>query len=156
MSGPNEAQIAALKLLAKAENGRSKIHAFGYMFDSKPEYERYLELRNLSLAGELRNLRVHPSYELVPELVDSQGAPITALWYTADFEYEEPCEPAGWARVTEEVKGPPRYEWHRTSRGKIGKHKAFDGYRGPDYIMRVNLFRRRYPMRLFREVRMGK
>jgi len=98
---------------------------------------------------------VHPEYEIVPPALDAHGAEIPRLGYTGDFEYEERSDLGEWVKVTEEVKGEAKYAWHTTPKGRVGKHKTWDGYRGPDYVIRVNLFRRRFPARVFREIRMG-
>ena len=148
----NEAERAALSLMAHAKrHGGLKRYAFGHQFDSEAEYRRFLELRNLQIAGEIRGLIVHPEYELVPPTIDARGVQIPRLGYCADFEYRE-----GDDLVIEEVKAPPRFAWHTTRTGRVSRQKVYDGARGPDYIMRVNLLRRRYPNAVFREVRMGR
>jgi len=40
----------------------------GYVFDSKAEARRYLELKELRQAGKIRSLSIHPRYELLPRL----------------------------------------------------------------------------------------
>lgn len=52
----------------------------GHRFASKLEGNRYAELKLLERAGEIRELRLHPSYQLV---VDGQKV----CAYVADFAY---------------------------------------------------------------------
>ena len=153
----NDAQKAMLALMPRAKkHGGSRIRLDGYWFQSEPEAKRYGELKNLQAGGEIRKLIVHPEYEIMRPQLDPRGVWIPRLGYTADFEYEEKEEDGSWLKVTEEVKSEVRYAWHRTKKGKLGKHIAYKGACGPDYVMRVNLFRRAHPERVFREMRMGK
>jgi len=145
-----ERRMAELMPLAK-KHGGNKVRALGYVFDSHAEYLRYLELRNLLLAGEIRDLIVHPEYELVPPQLDARGASIPRLGYTADFEYQEEGQ-----TVVEEVKAPIRYTATVSQRGKLGKRQAYRGTRTEAYRIRVNLFRRRFPAVQFREISMGR
>ncbi|MEN6430783.1 MAG: DUF1064 domain-containing protein [Coriobacteriales bacterium] len=150
----NPAQIMLRELYRKApKHGGSRVEEDGYVFASEPERRRYRELRNLERAGEIRGLIVHPEYELVPPVV-VRGVLVPRLGYTADFEYEERQGDGSWLAATEEVKAKARYAWHGTASGRVTKRKAYDGARGADYVMRVNLFRRAYPGRVFREIRM--
>ncbi len=88
----------------------------GIAFDSKAEAARYVELRLLERAGAIRDLRVHPRYEILPR----EGGE-RARHYTPDFEYRE-----GGRVVCEDVKG--------------GRATMTDAAR-----LRMSLFRRRYP-----------
>lgn len=62
-------------------------------FDSKAEFRRYMELRNLERAGVITDLRHHEVFDLVVN-----GVPITR--YEADFVYQQDGE-----EVVEDVKG---------------------------------------------------
>jgi len=53
----------------------------GHTFDSRKEGERYRTLRNMEIAGLIRNLRVHPRYAL-----HADGGKLVGE-YEADFEY---------------------------------------------------------------------
>jgi len=57
-----------------------KVEEDGYKFDSKAEWRRYCELKLLKAAGEIRNLNVHPTYDLVVNNIHIGK-------YTPDFEY---------------------------------------------------------------------
>jgi hypothetical protein len=60
----------------------------GIVFDSTVEYQRYLELKLLQHAGEIRDLECHPSFELQRSFrID--GKTERAIKYTADFQYIE-------------------------------------------------------------------
>jgi len=72
-----------------------KIEEDGIRFDSKREYLRYLDLRLLERAGEIRDLKVHPKYPItiggVKIMVSSNQHHKwdRHLTYEADFEYVE-------------------------------------------------------------------
>jgi hypothetical protein len=87
----------------------------GIRFDSLAEHRRWCELRLLEQAGEIRDLRVHPRYELLPK----EGGE-RAVHYTPDFDYLE-----GGKRVAEDVKGGPTAT--------------------PVFRLKATMFRRRYP-----------
>lgn len=57
-----------------------KVTAFGVTFDSKDEYHRYLELRQMQNFGDIQDLRCHPEFELIWNGVLIKN-------YTADFDY---------------------------------------------------------------------
>ena len=81
---------------------RSKYNAHpveidGHRFASRAEARRYEELRLLERAGEIRDLVVHPSFELVVG-----GQRVGA--YVADFAWRGP-EPLA-ELVVEDVKSP--------------------------------------------------
>jgi hypothetical protein len=58
----------------------NRVNIFGIQFDSKDESDRYLELRQQQLFGEIKELKCHPEFELRwnGELIKN---------YTADFSY---------------------------------------------------------------------
>lgn len=82
--------------------GNHKTRVDGISFDSKLEARRYQELRLREMAGDIRNLRVHPCYVLAPA-VTLGGRVKPALRYYADFVYEQ--APA-WDLVVEDTKNP--------------------------------------------------
>jgi hypothetical protein len=95
----------------KYRNERVKVGK--YFFDSKAEYRRYNELLARQQAGEIRNLVIHPSYEVAPPFA-RLDKPYSPIMYVADFSYEElrpvdlPYTPSGialWVEVVEDVKG---------------------------------------------------
>jgi hypothetical protein len=58
-----------------------KCHAFGFDFDSEIERDRYFELRQSSLYGDIIDLKVHPEFTIKAP----NGNEICK--YTADFSY---------------------------------------------------------------------
>lgn len=50
----------------------------GIKFDSTIEAKRYKQLKNLQIAGLIKNLRVHPRYPIADGII-----------YEADFDYED-------------------------------------------------------------------
>ena len=79
--------------------GAVKTTLDGYTFDSKREAARYGELKLLEKAGEIQNLTVHPSYQIVPGYYIGEEW-IRPVHYEADFQYEEDGE-----LIAEDVKG---------------------------------------------------
>lgn len=102
---------------AKKRNkyGAKRVQIDGIWFDSLREGERYGELKLLEKAGAIRNLKVHPRWELTVN--DTYIGR-----YTADFCYQEAVESTGepparaqvdptrivwWMDVVEDVKSEP-------------------------------------------------
>ena len=80
--------------------GNRKVHAEGLTFDSKKEYSRWLELKLLQRAGEIRDLNRQVKFELIPVQKDGKRVIERACIYIADFVYTE-----GGEMVVEDVKG---------------------------------------------------
>lgn len=79
--------------------GNVPTEAHGFIFDSKAEARRYEELRLLAHGGAIRDLVIHPTYELLPAFRrDGKSYPRTV--YEADFAYQE-----NGRTVVEDVKG---------------------------------------------------
>lgn len=82
-----------LRELGLLEERDSKYHSKklvvdGITFDSEREARRYGELMALRLAGEIRDLELQKSFELIPAQRDSAGRVIErAVRYKADFYY---------------------------------------------------------------------
>ena len=58
----------------------------GIKFDSKLEAKRYIQLKLLQRAGEIKDLRTQPSFVLQPSY-KKNGKTIRAIKYVADFVY---------------------------------------------------------------------
>lgn len=56
------------------------VTADGKRFDSKREYARYVQLKNLQMGGEIENLEVHPRFPFVV-------GGMNVGYYEADFRY---------------------------------------------------------------------
>lgn len=80
--------------------GNSKVKFGDMAFDSKMEYERYLELYTLQKAGEISDLKCQQAFELIPSFTDASGKKHRATVYKADFTYIENGK-----LVVEDVKG---------------------------------------------------
>ena len=82
-----------LKELGISEEKDSKYHSKKVVvdeitFDSEKEARRYGELMALRLAGEIRELQLQKSFELIPVQRDSAGRVVErAVRYKADFYY---------------------------------------------------------------------
>lgn len=94
----------------------------GIRFDSKRELVRYMDLKLLERAGEIKDIRVHPKYPItiggVPIMVAlNQHKPWGRhLTYEADFEYWELSSNRTWVSVIEDVK---MQSGHRTDVYKL-------------------------------------
>lgn len=69
-----------------------KNKAYGFTFDSNPEFARYLDLRGLQEDGVISGLVVHPMFVLKPRIVVKangihRGYVQSRETYTADFSY---------------------------------------------------------------------
>jgi hypothetical protein len=121
-----EEDVRRLKAVGQPEKkGRygnvKKIEEDGHRFDSKREYLRYLDLKLLLRAGEIKHLEVHPEFPItiggVPIMVSSNQHQKwdRHLTYEADFKYAEK-QGAWWPVVIEDVK---MQSGHRTGIYKI-------------------------------------
>jgi hypothetical protein len=103
-------------------NVRKPVHD-GIRFDSKREFLRYMDLKILERAGEIRDLKVHPRYPItiagIEIRVFSKRYHKTGkhLTYEADFSYERKSGES-WDPVIEDVK---MASGHRTEVYKIKK-----------------------------------
>lgn len=60
----------------------------GKVFDSKAEYERYIELRIMEQKGLISDLKEHPEFEIIPRQLSTTGKTLfRPARYTADFSY---------------------------------------------------------------------
>lgn len=75
----------------------------GLTFDSKKEYNRYLELLILQQGGFIKDLKRQVGYELIPKQVDENGKLLErGVKYYADFVYTDTTTGD---TVVEDVKG---------------------------------------------------
>lgn len=86
----------------------------GIVFHSKREAARYCELKILETAGEIRDLRLQPSFELIPA-VELDGKKQRPVRYLADFYYVNDS-----GIVYEDVKGHKTKEY--ILKRKLVKH----------------------------------
>lgn len=114
---PAQRQIA---MVLAAEQERKRLHALrgqepqkpkrknkyhaqrcqmdGYSFDSKAEMQRYRDLKLMLATGTIRDLQVHPVFDLVV-------GDVRIGRYIADFAYQDRAK--RWARIVEDVKSKP-------------------------------------------------
>ena len=99
----------------RSKYGAVKTVVDNITFASKREAARYCELKVLERAGEIRDLRLQPSFEIIPA-VELDGKKQRATKYIADFCFLD----ADGVMVYEDVKG------HRTKeyilKRKLVKH----------------------------------
>ena len=83
--------------------GNKKVIVDGLKFDSRKEANRYCELKLLERAGQITNLRIQQTFELIPayyenyerysktgkRLTDGRRRVERAVCYKADFVYKE-------------------------------------------------------------------
>lgn len=84
----------------RSKYNATKVKADGYTFDSKKEYARYLELKDLEKNGVITNLQMHPKFVLEDGFCHD-GKKYRAITYSADFQYELNGE-----TIIEDVKSP--------------------------------------------------
>ena len=93
-----------LKRMGEVAGGKvqhQKIVANGIEFDSKAEHDRYIELKLMERAGQIRDLECHPSYEVLPKQETPPGKQnFRPVVYTPDFRYKT----KDGREVVEEVK----------------------------------------------------
>lgn len=83
--------------------GNRKVIYDGMAFDSKKECQRYIELKLLEKAGEIKDLKRQVKYTLIPSQKDDRGKIIEReCIYIADFVYFDCRENQS---VVEDVKG---------------------------------------------------
>lgn len=94
---PNEAKPSKF--------GNHKVDWGGMIFDSKLEWERYLELLALQEDGRIAYFKRQVPIVLQPEFT-RYGESVKAIRYIADFTYSEyDVEDGQWHRVIEDAKG---------------------------------------------------
>jgi len=85
----------------KSKFGNNKVKVNGVTFDSEGEYTHYCTLKLKERTGEIRNLRHHVNFELIPAQVIC-GKKVQGTSYEADFVYEQAPD---WTQVIEDYKG---------------------------------------------------
>lgn len=88
--------------------GNQKTVINGITFDSRKEAARYTELMLLLRAGEIQDLKLQPEFTLQEAFKTSDGEPVRALRYRADFSYRRAVNEGVDTRletVVEDVKG---------------------------------------------------
>lgn len=68
--------------------GNKKTVVDGITFDSQKEAGRYQELMLMLRAGKIQKLRLQPEFTIQEAFHASDGKPVRAVRYRADFSYE--------------------------------------------------------------------
>ena len=74
-----------IKQPKKSKYNNKKVIVDGIQFDSQKEAEYYCKLKILKQAGEIKDFRLQPRYELQPAF-EKNGKKYRAITYIADFE----------------------------------------------------------------------
>lgn len=85
----------------RSKYGNRKTKRDGVTFDSKKEARRWSELSLLEKAGAIQNLQRQVRYELIPSQRIGGKVVERAVFYVADFTYEQEGE-----LVVEDTKSP--------------------------------------------------
>lgn len=113
-------------LVARNKYGNVKAEADGMVFDSRKERERYLELKLLVKAKEIRELVCQPRFLILEKFGKDR-----ARYYVSDFAYFEKDDKGYYSRrVVEDCKG----------------------YKTETYKLKKAMFIRKYPDVDFREI----
>lgn len=102
----------------------SKVMVDGHTFDSQLEAQRYWELKMMERAGEIENLELQPSFELMPSF-RKNGVTYRKITYIADFRY---IDKRTGETIIEDTKGFKTKEY-------ILKKKIFE-YLNPDLTIK--------------------
>lgn len=94
----------------KAHIPANKKQADGYTFDSGDEYDYYCLLKKRVLSGEIRDLDVHPKFDVQTAYTDRWGRKYHAITLTMDFAYTVAATGERWV---DDMKG-----WKGNDRGK--------------------------------------
>jgi len=113
--------ISPLTVKSPSKMRNVKCEADGLRFDSKKELARYQDLKILLRAGEIRDLQVHPHFDLV---VDGYKV----CRYEADFAYFPTDAKGVHQRVVEDVKGVRKGGAWEKFRIKVKLFRALYGF----------------------------
>ena len=73
----------------RSKYNNQKTETNGIKFDSKKEARRYMELRQLEVAGKISDLKLQHTFTLQESFKTEEGKKIEAIKYIADFTYYE-------------------------------------------------------------------
>lgn len=93
-------RLDTTKLTTMSKYKAKKTVIDGITFDSKKEANRYVELKQMELNGEISNLQLQVPYELIPKQVIDGKVVERACKYLADFQYNKEGE-----TIVEDTKG---------------------------------------------------
>ena len=90
----------------RSKYGAVKTQVDGITFASKREAARYVQLKALEKAGHISDLKLQPSFEIIPSVV-MDGKKQRVIKYIADFEYFDHLGD----KIIEDVKGMKTREY---------------------------------------------
>lgn len=110
----------------------NRVECDGYKFDSQQEKDYYLVLKNKLICGEIRDIKIHPSYTL-QEKFTKNGKNYRKIYYSADFAFYDVAK---------------------------SKYRVIDvkGFETPVFKLKHKLFEYKYPMyelELMRKLKSG-
>ncbi len=113
------------------------------IFDSKSEYERYLELKEKENKGEIQNLKLQVKFLLIPSKkwfnnVTNKQITVKETVYIADFMYDQEG-----SKIVEDCKG-----WKKVKSKRDFKWKV---YTDDVYKLKKKMFLDKYPEYIFKE-----
>mgnify|MGYP003335992513 CR=1 FL=1 len=79
----------AVQKAKRSKYGNVKTEINGIKFDSKKEARRYIELLELSKAGQITGLKLQRTFTLQEAFKTPEGEKVAAIKYVADFVYEQ-------------------------------------------------------------------
>jgi len=90
----------------------------GITFDSQKESNRYLELKLLEKAGQIRELELQPEFELLPKII-KHNKTYRKTQYIADFKY---FDIKAKKYIVEDVKGFKTKEFRLKEKMFVAKY----------------------------------
>lgn len=90
-----------MKITGKSKLKNVKTSVDGIQFDSKKESRRYQELKLLERNGDISELELQKTFELIPKQKIREGKTERAVNYRADFVYKDKKGRV----VVEDIKG---------------------------------------------------
>lgn len=91
-----------MKYPSRSKYGNTRTVVDNIAFDSKAESYRYLELKLLLKARVIKDLNIHPRFELLLKGLNHWGDKYGSIFYEADFSYYDNERKY---HVVEDVKG---------------------------------------------------
>jgi hypothetical protein len=96
--------ITGQKKVKKSKYHNKKVLYDNIKFDSEKERDRYIQLKLMEKAGEIKDLKLQVKFELQPSF-EINGKTIKSIDYIADFEYYTNDEFALYNHIVEDTKG---------------------------------------------------
>lgn len=93
--------------------GAQAVTVDGMRFDSKSEARRYVQLKAMEKAGEIDNLELQVSFDLIPAM-DVAGKKERPVRYVADFRYQKDGQ-----TIIEDTKSAPTKTKEYTIKRKL-------------------------------------